>query len=144
MVRHEIGVVDGRAWTFADVARLGFRTFRMHFTPWWSFFRRFSSVTSWLELSRRCFHFGHRLPCGPMAEARLRRPRCAPWEVREGDRTPLGRFRFGMGHRRPVTARWRQKRAFNKTETVGNSCRVEIRCLLTRVQTQREHRRSGA
>ena len=144
MVRHELGVVDGRAWTFADVARLGFRTFRMHFTPWWSFFRRFSSVTSWLELSRRCFHFGHRLPCGPMAEARLRRPRCAPWEVREGDRTPLGRFRFGRGHRGLVTARWRQKRAFNFLRQLAPAAAWEIRCLLTRVQTQREHRRSGA
>ena len=41
-------------------------TFRMHFTPWCSFFLRFSSVRSWLELSRRGFHFGHRLPCSPM------------------------------------------------------------------------------
>jgi hypothetical protein len=38
----------------------------MSFTPWWSFFRRFSSVTSSPELSRRGFHFGHRFPWGPI------------------------------------------------------------------------------
>ena len=43
------------------------RTLRMSFTPWWSFFRRFSSVTSSPELSRRGFHFGHRFPWGPIA-----------------------------------------------------------------------------
>ena len=41
-------------------------TFLMHFTPWCSFFTRFSSVISWPELSLRCFHFGHRLPCSPI------------------------------------------------------------------------------
>ena len=117
-VRLELGVVDARAGTFADVARLGFRTFRMHFTPWWSFFRRFSSVTSWLELSRRCFHLGHRLPCGPMAEARVRRPRYAPWDVRGG-----GPRLIWWGVTADFLPRWRQKRA-EVFLTTGNSRRV--------------------
>jgi hypothetical protein len=38
-------------------------------------------VTSSPELSRRCFHFGHRLPCGPIstwAAPRLGAPRLWP------------------------------------------------------------------
>ena len=49
-------------------------TFLMHFTPWCSFFTRFSSVISWPELSLRCFHFRPRLACSPIVACAWQAP----------------------------------------------------------------------
>ena len=61
--QHELGVVDGRAWTFADVAHpASHLSDTVHAVV--ELLSRFSSVTSWLELSRRCFRWPS-LACGP-------------------------------------------------------------------------------